>query len=278
MADNLLPEIRKAFREADKSLAGTQERFKADIARIFDGFTRQLRRYLKTPDFVSPSDARRLTAAIKVRADILDMLQSAGFDQFVADYQEMFPIIAREALQQFAVFDAPVTMSGVSTKALDALIEQQTFLMRNLVNNQVVEPLMQHLFSSIVADTSIETLISNVSLVADNLSTKQVETLVSDSFAQFNRITTRLRADELGFDLYVWLGPQDEATSEQCQALFDEAPYGVAGVWKKDDISADMVDGLQGDPFIMGGHWNCRHEFRPLDTQTAIDMGFKDEN
>lgn len=277
MPDNLLPEIKKRFTAADRLLAGTQQRLQRDVVGIFERFAKLVNRYAKAPEFVSPNEAARLADAIKVRADLLDLLSESGFSDFISTYAETFPAVARNALEQFATFNEQTILSGVSAQALEAYAAQQTFLMQNLVNNQVVEPLMQQLFSGIIADTTPETLIRNIESVTSSLSTAQVETLVSDSLTQFNRITTRLKADELGFELYIYLGPQDDRTSEQCQAIFDEAPYGVPGLWKKEDINAGMVEGLDGDPFVMGGHWNCRHEFRPIDLQSAIELGFKDE-
>ena len=129
--------------------------------------------------------------------------------------------------------------------------------------------------NALVAKSTASQAIANITQLETTLTPRQVTTLVTDSFGQYQRAVTAQKADTLGLEIYWFTGPLDRITSEQCRFLLTINRHGVPGMLYKDEISADLHPELQGDPLIMGGHWNCRHKYMPVTADFAQEQGFR---
>lgn len=99
----------------------------------------------------------------------------------------------------------------------------------------------------------------------------KVESELRTALSGFEQVITNTKAQELGFDLYIYLGPDDGVTREFCQDVLDENK-----AWTEEEIAA--LDNEQGlDPFVYGGGYNCRHQWRPVDKEYAEENGYSIE-
>lgn len=104
------------------------------------------------------------------------------------------------------------------------------------------------------------------SSLARNLST-EIRTL----FNSFGRTVTAAKANELGFTLFEYQGPEDEVTRDFCEdLLISRNPP----IYSLEEISSfDNGQGL--DVLTFGGGYNCRHRWAPISEEDALEMGWR---
>ena len=82
------------------------------------------------------------------------------------------------------------------------------------------------------------------------LTPSQAEALVDDSLRKFSRNVTREMANNAPEDnLYIWEGPIDDRTSDECLRLIALGPMTIA-----------EFEAQEPGAFNSGTHFGCRHE------------------
>ena len=99
--------------------------------------------------------------------------------------------------------------------------------------------------------------------------------MVEDAFAGYQRTVQAEVADNLGMEIFIYIGPADQITSEQCTAMFNVNLHGVPGMLYKNEITVNLHPKLRRDPLIGGGHPRCRHHWSPITTDYAVELGFE---
>jgi len=114
----------------------------------------------------------------------------------------------------------------------------------------------------------------NFTALRDTIGERMVsnlETEINTALMAFNRTVTTSKAQSLGFDLFIYLGPEDDITRPFCEDLLQEDP----AIYTIEEIQ-DMDNG-QGLPVLQyGGGYNCRHQWRPISTEQAAEQGYGD--
>jgi hypothetical protein len=88
----------------------------------------------------------------------------------------------------------------------------------------------------------------------------ELATEMRTNLSGFNQAVIHRKAERVGFDTFEYLGPDDGVTRPFCKDLIERGR-----IFTKEEIA--NMDNLQGlDPFIYGGGYNCRHQWRPVDT------------
>jgi hypothetical protein len=99
----------------------------------------------------------------------------------------------------------------------------------------------------------------------------QLETELNTALSAFNQAITNQKADEVGLNVFVYLGPDDKVTRPFCKDVIDKGR-----VFSRAQIEA--MDNEQGLPVMeAGGGWNCRHQWRPISKEEARQYGFDDK-
>jgi hypothetical protein len=99
-----------------------------------------------------------------------------------------------------------------------------------------------------------------------------LNTELQTSLQGFNRSVVVGEAKELGFDLYLYIGPDDNLTRPFCNDVLSKDPP----IYTLDEI--DSLDNEQGLAVITyGGGYNCRHQWRPVSEETARELGWTPE-
>lgn len=97
----------------------------------------------------------------------------------------------------------------------------------------------------------------------------QIRTEVNTGLATFNRTITAVKAQELGFELMIYLGPRDSLTRKFCKDLLLKDPpiYTIEEIKAMDNESDLSV-------LTSGGGYNCRHNWRPISIERARERGY----
>lgn len=116
--------------------------------------------------------------------------------------------------------------------------------------------------------------------VEEGLSLAQAEVMVNDAFASFQRAVLVETAAAVDLEIFVYIGPDDDITSDQCVEMLHVDKHGAEGMLYKEEITPDLHPNLAKygrNPLIGGGHPNCRHHWSPVTVDYAVSEGFEIE-
>lgn len=261
----------------NKTITDANTRMEKEIRRLYKNYKLQIAALIRDPSLFTKEETFNLAAASKTITDMTKLLEEAGRDDLISAYVDEFPAITVQARQYFKQFGDVPELGGASSQAIEAYVEFSTKTLVQRVDVDLVQPLQQGIFQATFGNMPRDTVIDTVLSISDDLSPRNAETLVNDSFRQYQRGVTNLTGEELGLEVFWYQGPDDDVTSEQCDYILNNDPHDVPGMYLKDEISIDMVPGmtLAFDPMTAGGHFNCRHKFFPITLEFAESMGFK---
>lgn len=230
-----------------------------------------------------PSDVN-IPGVIALLPQFRQALIDAGRPDILESVRREYVGLAQESAKFLEVQGIDTPFAGLSKETLDAFValEQEQILLT--MDRRLVRPMHQSIIQSSLALRSRDEVVREVTsqIDAGNIVRKdgkdftdhQVIALVSDSFDRFTRTTVALQAEANDMDVFVYMGPLDRITSDQCKALLLYNKRGAAGYYYKDDISVNIHPALKYDPFIAGGHPLCRHRFYPVTLDYAKSQGF----
>lgn len=259
----------------DRAHTAARDRFNRNLSKLYRDYVLRLKDFIAHPDRFSESERMDMAAAQRVVEQLTPMLVDAGLEDTISVYLDQFPPLTREALKYFRKYGDVANLAGVDRGALEGFISYGENTLRQQIERRFVAPVQDAIFQAAFGRADFAATVDHISSLAADMPRHQLETMVSDSYQQYLRTVTTEKAESLEMDVYVYVGPLDGKTSEQCEALLTGNDYGVPGLYLREDINASMVEGLTGDPLIAGGHPNCRHEFVPLTREEARRRGAK---
>lgn len=266
--------VREVIKEDDFRI-GIQRRYERRIRTFLGGYAARLEATLRRPN-ISKAEMFDITVATKIANDLKRIMIDAGSDDIIADFVDDFGPATKSALQYFArVSGAKADLAGVDKESLQSLISFTEGTLRETVDRRYLFPVQEAVFQAAMGSINMSTAIDSIMSRAEELSEAQVTTLITDSFVQYQRTVTVQKGDALGLEVFIYTGPDDDVTSDQCRALLNYDEHGLEGGFYKDEISADLHPALKGNPLIAGGHVNCRHRFMPVTEDFAVEMGFE---
>ena len=185
----------------------------------------------------------------KSRAQVIREMADVDMDVLI---QKEFGIggeLEKIAAGYISELKAIEAFAPVEESVLQALIKMDLDVFRgkirdasSIIRKQVIE--------AVVGDLT-ETEFRNI-LTRTGFQPHQAEAMVNDSLRQFSRNVTSEMAVQMPVDtLWVWLGPIDDRTSDECLDLISAGP-----------MTRAEFDSLLPGAFTQGTHYNCRHEPR----------------
>lgn len=265
----------RAALKRDANLERAKTRLERQLKTLFNNYTSRVTALIKDPDTYSISEKFDLAVGTKIVNDLRRILEDAGLDDVVGSYVEQFSGITRASLQYFESFGAKPDLGGVDRDALESLIRFNEITLRDSIDRRFVEPLRDGIFQNTFGNLPRQLIVDNILTKIDYMSPAQTNVLVNSTFAQFARTVTVEKAETLNMEIFVYVGPNDEITSPQCEHLLTIDDHEMEGALYKDEISADLHEDLRANPLTNGGHPNCRHEYLPITTEFAKSQGFK---
>lgn len=236
----------------DKQIRGTEKQIDAFIATL-DGFLgREIRRVLRK----LKDDPDAVIENIGVLATLEQAMRDAGLGERLNGLSGVYDEQLAQIRDEYARLGVENVFGAVDTKVVEAMVVSDFSVVGKQVERHVGS-LRSELIRSIVtggkpfADIIAEKTDEFSGRLQSNLNT-EINTAVSG----FHRTVTITKADELGIDKFIYLGPQDQITREFCKPKIGKA-------FTRDEIQ--RLNNRQGlDPFVYAGGYNCRHQWRPI--------------
>jgi len=271
-------ELLRQIQREEATLDEIERKYSRAIKRLYKTFRRRLREVLENPALYTRADRIELRRSLRLAERLGEFLSESGLNNLAENYVREFPRLANEVLDYFRLFET-AKIAGYTAeqrRAFRSVVRQYRRNLARQVSQSILAPAESAISSAAAAGLERAQAIETIMSTVDGLSPARLETLTVDQTAQFQRAARAAQAENLGMELYTYIGPLDGITSEQCRFLLTYAPNGVPGLLYKDQISADLQENLQADPLIYGGHPNCRHHYRPVTLEFAETLpGFQ---
>ena len=241
-------------------LDGDIENFTRELNRFINQGLTLILRNIERPD-------RKTLEVAKALGSLLSSLNSMGLDSVIQKVTKVYSNQLKVALDQLSESAGKkVTFTDVDLQVTEQLVK----LDRQLITNQVGD-LTTRLSSAVMRQVIIgET--PNVSEIVSESTDKSIaniKTELNTAAIGFSRSITQAKAEELGLDLFLYVGVVDKVTRPFCRSK-------VGKIFTKDDVS--RWDNGQGIPAaIYLGGYNCRHQLRPISRERAKELGYVDK-
>lgn len=265
------------LKESIKKLQAIKNKANVDLAKslekLFTSYFREVSKNILSGKLLDTS----LDAAgrAKVINELNTYLVNAGYKDFIQSYYDRFPQITNEVKNYFEVMKQTPTLAKATQEGLTTWIKQTEYNLKKKLDSKLVDPLQNLIIQNQIGMIDRETVAMQIAGIEEKLSYKDSLQVVNDYIAQYQRMNQVAFGDELNLEVYIYVGPEDDITSEQCQDLLAYDKHGLEGAAYKDEINSDMVKGLKGNPLFDGGHPNCRHHYLPVTLEYAKSLGFK---
>lgn len=259
------------FLGAEKAHTAARARMQRALDKLYRDYVLRIKDYLADSSDLSSVEIYDIVAATTSINKLTAILRDAGMEDMIAIYLEQFPELTKGALDYFKQFNA-ASMAGIDRQMLGTLIKYTEITLRTELDRKFVAPVQQAIMEAALGRASIADAVASITNTASSITTGQLEAYASNAYDVYLRTVTNEKAEALGMDVYIYVGPDDARTSEQCKEILDGGEHGVPGLYLRDEINDGMADGLDGDPFTNGGHFNCRHRFAPTTRARAIEQ------
>ena len=143
------------------------------------------------------------------------------------------------------------SFADISETLIESLIRTDLIVYQNKIKDKI-DVMKKLMIESVIGDMPISEFEDIVG--SFGLTPSQAEALVNDSLRKFSRNVTREMANNAPKSkLYIWSGPIDDRTSDECLRLIALGPMTIA-----------QFDSQSAGSFNNGTHFGCRHEPIPF--------------
>ena len=240
-----------------------------DRDREIELFTTKLKAFLDTRlakilNRVRIGDIPALEAASQL-GGILQGMKDLGLD---AQLAELDNIYTKELLAVKSELDALSTATGLGTlvfsdadkSVVEALISADYSQIEGKIGAYITD-VKAAVFRSVVAQDA-----PDYDAVIERFGPRMaanMETELRTGLSAFNQTVTNHKLEQSGIEYVEYLGPDDKVTRDFCRNLLHKG-----GIFKLSEVKRMQND--QGtDAYIYRGGYNCRHQWRGLDSDTA---------
>lgn len=208
--------------------------------------------------------------ALSQLVSLYDVLERQGLSDKLA---ELTPIYVQElkTLSDLYLDIAKANpFSQADRETIEALITFDAGRVGNTVRDYIGE-VQTVLARSVLLGTEPDlTLFDDLEDGLGNHLRTELRTL-TNSFA---RTVNAAKAKELGFNLFLYVGPEDEATRPFCAGLLSRDPP-IYSLKEIDAMSERDANGQGLNVMQYGGGYNCRHRWEPISQEDAEAEGYR---
>jgi hypothetical protein len=227
-------------------------------------FVSRLDKFLSTELNVILGDVKRGKEAIKALGGLQTSLEEAGLGARLQDIEDIYGVQLKAVNDHFASLGKKDVLNAVDFDTAEQLITLDESVLRNKIFTNTSE-LATTVFRQVIAGTppNVPELVSTFT----DRTSAQITTELNTATAGFSRALNQKKAKDVGFELFVYLGPLDKITRPFCRKR-------VGRVFTSKEIAAwDNEQGLPAN--IYCGGFNCRHALNPVDEEYARELGYK---
>jgi hypothetical protein len=251
--DDFLGRSNDNSKKTDKAVDAFAARFETWIGRA-------IRRVLSKTDF---EDFRESAAAL---TSMMESLKRAGLNDRIAEIEDLYGEELVTLKDKFAdLASAKEIQTAVDFDTAEQLVQ---FRARKAVTDveQYVGSFSVRVLDQVVIGGGVD--LDAISETLDSRLVSNIRTELRTELAVFQRTITKQVGDELGVELYAYVGPTDKIIRDFCKSR-------VGKVFSVEEIKA-MDNGQGLDVFTSGGGYNCRHDWRPVTQEIAAEVfGYK---
>lgn len=150
-------------------------------------------------------------------------------------------------IQYASELRAMQSFADISENVIESLIRTDLIVYQNKIKDKI-DVMRKLMIESVIGDLPVGEFQNIVG--SFGLTPSQAEALVDDSLRKFSRNVTREMANNAPEDnLYIWEGPIDDRTSDECLRLMALGPMTIA-----------EFEAQEPGAFNSGTHFGCRHE------------------
>lgn len=257
--ENYVKQARKNFSASD-----------AQIKAFTDRLDKFLFRYLSQLLGPIEQSPQKQAEAAQILGSLESSLRELGLTDELNKLEIVYGTQIKRIRDLFEATGVRKVFSDIDVQIVKNLIDFDISAVANQVTNYVGDVRSTMMRSVLAGETP------DFAAMHDTLGTRLASNLdaeINTLTAGFSRAVTVGKAKELGFDLFVYIGPDDKVTRPFCRHVLEKDPpiYTTAEIQALNGRS-DAPEGL--DVFAYGGGYNCRHDWRPITEEEARKLGW----
>lgn len=255
----MVDESKKIRNRVNRKVSSSEKQVEAFIKRL-EGFVGGNIEKILEDIKIGKSKGQEITSILGSLFTELDRL---GLQKEISKIRELYADELQFIQDEFEEQDREQVFSSSDTGLIEALIDNGV---------EKVALVTKEMGLNIQATVMHTVLTGEEVKKADILKAQlpaSVYTEINTALMVFNRTVTANKADELGFDLYLYVGPDDKITRPFCKELLDKNP----AIYTRAEITR-MKNDQTADVMTTGGGYNCRHHWRPISIESARAMGY----
>lgn len=247
----------------------------ADIARFISRLDKFLFRNLDNILGDIESGSIEGMEAARVLGSLQSSLRQLGLNKELAELQTIYATELSQIRREFKDFDLKGRdlFTDLDKDVIEELIKFDTDKTATNINKYVDNVRSVVMQSVIVGDTPD---FADVHDKFGGALEHNLDAELNTSLAAFDRTVTIKKATDLGLELFLYTGPgpDDKKIRDFCKHVLEERDPPIYTI---DEIKhMDNDTGL--DVLTYGGGYNCRHRWRPVSYDFAIELGYKAPN
>lgn len=273
-----------AYNRSSKFLDSNSEAVITEMRRVFQRYINAVKAAIA--DGATESEKINAVEIDALTKDLRNYLIDAGFEDLLGEYKSSLARIGKQSLEYFELLTGDTQrLGGVSADTLNGLSRSFITDFGIEVERALIQPLEREIRRSFIAYEKRSEAVKEITKSINEgkvvrkdgkqFTKVNVEVLIADTQRQFQQAVVSEKAKELELDIFLYSGPLDQFTSEQCRFLLLNNPHGAAGFYRREDIKEKLHPALKGNPLITRGHPNCRHQWIPVTEEYAKRQGFR---
>jgi hypothetical protein len=248
---------------ANKELDNEVKRQINSTEKDIENFVLRLDKFLST-------NARKILKQIKTGKDsglatakalgaLETELYNAGLGDYFVELENIYVNEYKSIRKTFEIAtNRKLVLNDVDLDVAESLINFKADIVQGKVT-QYIYNINDAVLSSVFGGETPD--IDQVLETYGSRTASNIQSEINTGVAGFNRTVTFKKAQDLGLDKFVYLGPLDKITRPFCRKV-------VGKVFTINEIKA-MDNGQGLDVMTYGGGYNCRHQWRPVSDELA---------
>lgn len=274
MAKPPIKRVQRELKRLRKQRKSDIDRFVRGIDLIYKESIQEVQRRLRAKDITVVEAAGAINT-------LEDFLKQNGFRE---QYREMREVYREElkSIQKLtqaastareAAGIPKIATGSLDSKTVSTLMRIELDKTTKILQRSIVD-VKSTLLRSVITGAAID--FKGITSGVTNKVASQLRTEINTSVGIFNKTLTTSKAKESGFELFLYIGPDDSVTRPFCQEVLNGSIDGLGKnvpIYTVEEIEG-MDNGQIGDTIISAGGYNCRHEFIPVSLEYAKELGF----
>jgi hypothetical protein len=242
------------------------ERSEVRVQEFLRGFEREIGRILRK--LIAGKKLQDLSArdVAETIGQITSQLEALGLQKQMAEVGSLHIKEISGIREYFKALKVGEVMTGADAEFVKTLIGYDQIAFKSKVFAEV-DGLKSAVMRSVISGNyaAIDDLVD----LKVGQTTRMAETELRTALSGFSQTVINAKAEEAGLEYYIYVGPDDNITRDYCAERLE-----ANKIWTIEEIlNTDNGQGL--DPFVYGGGYNCRHQWRPITAEFAAELGYE---